>query len=157
MEPTFNTSAIILNKYDFREADSRIIVFSKDFGKMSLVLRGAKKIKSKSAGHTEPITLSRLMIVRGKDFNYAGTACGENFYANIKDDCDKIFLAGKAIFLVDKTTREGEVDEQEEIFFLLKNFLEELDNGKEVSIEDFSQKLSDAIGISRQELEELIR
>ncbi len=155
MEPTFNTRAIILNKYDFREADSRIVVFSEDFGKMSLVLRGAKKAKSKLAGHTEPITLTRLMVVRGKDFNYAGAACGEKFYADLKDDPDRIFLAGKAIFLVDRMTREGEVDEQKEIFVLLKNFLEELDLGKSAGLDDFSLKLSGVVGMSWPDFKEL--
>jgi DNA repair protein RecO (recombination protein O) len=158
MEITFNTRAVILNKYDFREADSRIVVFSEDFGKMSLILRGAKKAKSKLAGHTEPLTLSRLMVVRGKDFNYAGTAKGENFYANLKDDVDKIFLAGKALGLVDKMTREGEVDEQKEIFYLLEDFLKEIDKEKIniLSIQNFFQKLTNILGFSQEDSEELL-
>jgi hypothetical protein len=127
MEPTFNTRAIILARYDFRESDSRIVCYSEDRGKLELVARGAKKLKSKSSGHIEPLTLSRLMVVQGKDVNYAGTAIGENFYSNIKSDLDKIFIASEALALVDKMTREGEVDSHREIFNLLKGFLGELE------------------------------
>jgi DNA repair protein RecO (recombination protein O) len=110
MEPTFNTRAIILNRVDFRESDSRIICYSEDVGKLELVARGAKKLKSKSSGHIEPLTLSSIMVVKGKDVNYAGTATGENFYPDIKADLDKIFIALQALALVEKMTREGEVD-----------------------------------------------
>jgi DNA repair protein RecO len=127
MEQTYNTRAIILNRLDFREHDSRIICYSADRGKLELVARGAKKLKSKSSGHLEPLTLTRLMVVAGKDYNYAGTATGENFYSNIKSDLDKIFTASEAVKLVEKMTRVGEVDNHAEIFNLLKDFLDELE------------------------------
>lgn len=166
MDPTYNTRAMILDRVDFRENDSRIICYSEDRGKLELVARGAKKLKSKSSGHIEPLTLTRLMVVAGKDFNYAGTAIGENFYSNIKEDLDKVLLAKKALALVEKMTREGEVDGHEEIFNLLKDFLDELEKKSpsrlydgEVMIEDilkyFSQKLSVILGFSREDFNEL--
>ncbi|HTX86740.1 MAG TPA: DNA repair protein RecO [Candidatus Nanoarchaeia archaeon] len=128
MEQTFNTKVLILNRCDFREADSRIVCYSADRGKLELVARGAKKLKSKLSGHLEPLTLSRLMIVVGKDFNYVGTATGENFYPAIKNNLEKINLAVQALSLVEKMTRENEIDGHAEIFNLLKNFLDELEN-----------------------------
>ena len=170
-EPTFNTRAIILARYDFRESDSRIICYSEDRGKLELVARGAKKLKSKSSGHIEPLTLSRLMVVQGKDVNYAGTAIGENFYSHIKSDLDKIFIASEALALVDKMTREGEVDGHQEIFNLLKDFLDTLEKNSPLerggaaaatgcvnggcSIEAFSKKLSEILGFSQEDFKEL--
>jgi DNA repair protein RecO (recombination protein O) len=141
MESTYNTRVIILNRFDFRENDSRIICYSEDRGKLELVARGAKKLKSKSSGHIEPLTLSNIMVVKGKDVNYAGTATGENFYSNIKEDLDKIFIASQAMSLVDKMTRVGEIDDHEKIFNLLKGFLDNLENGvipAQAGIQDFS-------------------
>jgi DNA repair protein RecO (recombination protein O) len=169
MEQTYNTRAIILNRLDFREHDSRIICYSADRGKLELVARGAKKLKSKSSGHLEPLTLTRLMVVAGKDYNYAGTALGENFYSEIKNNLDKIFTASEAVKLVEKMTREGEVDNHAEIFKLLKDFLDELEKksplkggGPEASgatgcvmISDFSTKLSTILGFSQEDFEEL--
>jgi DNA repair protein RecO (recombination protein O) len=161
-EATFNTTAIILNRYDFRESDSRIICYSAERGKLELVARGAKKLKSKSSGHLEPLTLSRLMVVRGKDFDYVGTAAGENFYPEIKNNLEKIFIANQALILVEKMTRVGEIDGQQETFKLLKNFLAELEkalleNGAMtgISFESFSQKLSAITGFSQEDFEEL--
>ena len=179
MEPTYNTRAIILDRVDFREADSRIICYSEDKGKLELVARGAKKLKSKSSGHIEPLTLSRLMVVQGKDMNYAGTAIGEDFYANIKGDLDKILVARQALALVERMTREGEVDGHAEIFNLLKDFLDNLESsvipaqsgiriinagestldsrlrGNDSSIKIFSEKLSALLGFSQADFDEL--
>jgi DNA repair protein RecO len=127
MEQTYNTRAIILNRYDFREADSRIICYGENCGKLELVARGAKKIKSKSAGHLEPLTLSRIMVVHGKDFAYAGTAIGENFYPEIKNNLEKTQTAVQALRLVEKMTHVNELDNNEQIFNLLKNFLDDLE------------------------------
>jgi DNA repair protein RecO len=159
MEETYNTRAIILNKFDFREADSRIICFSEDCGKLELVARGAKKISSKSSGHLEPLTLSRLMVVHGKDFDYAGTAKGENFFSDIKDNLEKTQIAIKALRLVEKMTRENELDGRGEIFNLLKIFFEKLEVSKSVNdqpeFSDFSDKLADITGFSQEDFEEL--
>jgi DNA repair protein RecO (recombination protein O) len=157
MEETFNTKAIILSRCDFRENDSRIICYSEDRGKIELVARGAKKLKSKSSGHLEPLTLSRLMIIQGKDLNYVGTATGENFYSNIKDNLEKISLASQALVLVEKMTREGETDGHAEIFKLLKDFLDSLESEKKdgANIQSFSQSLAAILGFSEEDFEEL--
>jgi hypothetical protein len=179
MEPTFNTRAIILDRQDFRENDSRIICYSEDRGKLELVARGAKKLKSKSSGHIEPLTLSRLMVVQGKDVNYVGTATGENFYSNIKEDFDKVLIAKQALALVEKMTREGEVGGHEDVFNLLKDFLDNLENnvipaqagiqfkigvaiildsrlrGNDNDIEVFSKNLSVILGFSIEDFDEL--
>jgi DNA repair protein RecO (recombination protein O) len=165
MEPTFNTRAIILARYDFREHDSRIICYSEDRGKLELVARGAKKLKSKSSGHIEPLTLTRLMVIQGKDVDYAGTAIGEVFYSGIKENLDKIFVASQAMALVDKMTRVGEVDGHEEIFNLLKDFLDELEKAVipvpssrdklHGGIQIFSENFSTILGFSQEDFKEL--
>jgi len=184
MEQTYNTKAIIMSRGDFRENDSRILCYSEDRGKLELVARGAKKLKSKSSGHLEPLTLTRLMVVQGKDFDYAGTAIGENFYPEIKNNLDKIFIASEAVKLVEKMTRIGEVDSHTEIFNLLKDFLDGLEKNSplgrggsrrlcppraerdgvglatehsngDCSIETFSKKLSEILGFSFEDFIEL--
>jgi DNA repair protein RecO (recombination protein O) len=175
MEASFNIQAIILDKKDFREADSRIICYCPDRGKLELVARGSKKLKSKLAGHTEPLTLVNLMVIVGKDYNYAGTGQGENFFPEIKNDLEKIKVAGQALNLVNKMTREGELDGQYEIFNLLKSFLESLENnsplerggaerrgvstragGYEEFLKYFEKELIKILGFSREDFEELI-
>ena len=88
MEETYRVKAIILNRQAFRENDVMVTVQSMDKGKLKLVARGVKKMQSKLAGHLEPLNLGDIMVVRGKQFNYVGSANAENCYANIKSDLE---------------------------------------------------------------------
>lgn len=121
MEDTYTTKAIILNKQAFREDDIKISAYSSEKGRLELVARGARKFRSKLAGHIEPISLSRLMVVRGKIFDYVGSAINENSFLNIKSDFDKISVAGRAISVFKKYVKEDEKDEN--TFKLLEDFL----------------------------------
>ncbi|MDD5032228.1 MAG: DNA repair protein RecO [Patescibacteria group bacterium] len=126
MEETYCTETIILNRTDFREYDSRTTVYSEDRGKLDLVARGVKKIKSKLAAHLEPFNLAEIMVVAGKQFDYIGAASSKNCFPNIKGDLAKLAAAGKAVNFFNKLVKAEEADK--EIFFLLKDFLEILDS-----------------------------
>lgn len=126
MNETYNTTAIILKRQVFRECDSRVVVYGDKIGKIDLIARGTKKTESKLAGHLEPISLSSLMVVRGRRFDYIGSAFNKNAFINIKNDLDKINIASEAIKIFHKLVKEGEKDEK--IFVLLVEFLEELNS-----------------------------
>jgi len=132
MEATYQTKAIILNRQPFREDDSKMTVYSFDKGKLELVARGTKKIKSKLAGHLEPINLSDLMVVRGKRLDYAGSAVSENCYANIKSDLEKLVFAGKAISVFNNLVKLGERDQV--VFKLLQEILDILNSKQKLNV-----------------------
>ena len=94
MEETYNTTAIITNNEPYREHDSKITAYTIDRGKLELIARGTKKIKSKLAGHLEPASLVNLMVVHGKQYDYTGFADSQNLYINIKNNYDKILICG---------------------------------------------------------------
>ena len=89
MEDTYNTKAIILRRTPYRESDLRLTVYTPEHGKKILIARGALKQKAKLTGHLEPLVLSDVMIVRGKNYDYIGSAQGKKFYLNIKSDLEK--------------------------------------------------------------------
>lgn len=124
MEETYNLTAIILNRRPFAEDDGRVVVYSRERGKLDLVARGVKKIKSKLAGHLEPLSLTDIMAVCGRQYDYAGAAVSENCFFNIKNDLAKLAAAGQAVKIFDKLIKPGVADEA--IFDLLKDYLEVL-------------------------------
>ena len=124
MDETYTTKAIILKRFSFRENDSKAIVYSRDKGKLELVARGTKKINSKLAGHLEPISLSDIMVVRGRQYNYIGSAVSNNCYKIIKGDLDKLQIAGKAIKNFNKLIKEEQADKK--IYILLQEFFNEI-------------------------------
>ncbi len=126
MDETKNSQAIILNRSDYRESDSLITVYTKDYGKLSLIARGAKKLSSKLSGHLEPLSLVDILIIKGKGFDYIGSALGRQAFLGIKDDLNKLYFAGLALRNFNLLVRDNQPDER--LFFLLQRFLEVLDN-----------------------------
>lgn len=125
MDETKNSQAIILNRSDYRESDSLITVYTKDYGKLSLIARGAKKLSSKLSGHLEPLSLVDILIIKGKGFNYVGSALGRQAFLGIKDDLNKLYFSGLVIRNFNLLVRDNQPDER--LFFLLLHFLEALD------------------------------
>ncbi len=128
MDETYNLKAFIISRESFREFDSKVTVYSSEKGKLDLVARGTKKLKSKLAAHIEPISLSNLMAVRGKSFDYIGSATLEEGFANIKIDYDKIETAGRGIEMFNNLIKNEEKDE--EIFKFLGEFFDVLSKNK---------------------------
>lgn len=126
MDESKHSQAIILNRSDYRESDSLITCYTRNLGKLSLVARGTKKIKSKLAGHLEPISLADILVIKGKGFDYVGSALTTDAYLGIKDNLNKIYYAGRTISWFNRLVKEGQVDER--LFLLLGRWLEILNN-----------------------------
>ncbi|MFH1900211.1 MAG: DNA repair protein RecO [Patescibacteria group bacterium] len=121
----YNLTAIILKREVFREDDLILTAYSLERGKSVLQVRGGKKIKSKLAGHLEPISLSNLEIVRGKQIDQLIGASLKNSYNNIKGDLIKLAYASYFLELILNLTKENYKDER--IFNLLRKALDFLD------------------------------
>ncbi len=119
------TRAIVLSKKDLNDYDALVYFYSLDFGKITLMARGLKKSSAKLAGHLDGINLVELMIIKGRDCDYVGSAISENSFLSIKSNYDKVFLAGKALSFLKELTYPQQPDFN--IFLLLKDFLFFLD------------------------------
>ena len=127
MDSTFPTSAIILNRRDYREADRLVSVYTPDYGRLELLARGARKLGSKLAPHLEPISLSRLLVVKGKGFDYVGAALMTEPFLKIKQDLNKLYFSGQALNLFSRLVKTGEADP--ELFAWLEKWLRNLEAG----------------------------
>jgi len=124
MDETRHSTAIILNRSAYRESDSLVTVYTRNFGKLTLVARGTKKIQSKLAGHLEPISLADILIIKGRGFDYVGSALMTNAYLALKDNLNKIYYAGRTVNWFSRLVKDGEPDER--LFLLLSRWLEVL-------------------------------
>ena len=120
------TEAIILDKFDLGEQDLRIILFTKNFGKIGAKMTSGRKITSKLAAHAEPLNLS---IVRVVDKNSPQLIDA----LTIKKACP-----GKIIFkifsLVKEISPEGQPEP--ELWNLLLDLI-----GREAEEKDFNEAL----------------
>ncbi|MDD5289585.1 MAG: DNA repair protein RecO [Patescibacteria group bacterium] len=121
----FSLNSIILSRTAFREDDLLVKIYSQERGKLTLVARGAKKIKSKLAGHLEPISLSFLESARGKSLDQLIGAQIIKSYAGIKNDILKTAYANYFLELLDELTFENHADRR--VFELTRKYLDFLD------------------------------
>jgi DNA repair protein RecO (recombination protein O) len=125
MSETYRTTGIILGRTGFREHDLRVSVLTADRGKLLLVARGGKKLRSKLAAHLEPFSLTEIMAVRGKTYDYAGAAVSQRCHVSLKTDFDKIAATGRVLGMIDRAVKEGSADAG--LFELVEEFLREMD------------------------------
>lgn len=62
MSVEFVTDAVILDIIPVQEADARVTLYTKDFGKITAKTTSLRKITSKSAGHLQPGSLAIVRI-----------------------------------------------------------------------------------------------
>ncbi len=59
--PLFSTEAVVLRKIDYRESDQIMTFLTPDYGRISGLVRGAKRIRSRFGASLEMLTYGRLI------------------------------------------------------------------------------------------------
>jgi len=121
----YTLNAIILKRQNFKDDDLLITVYSLERGKIVLQAKGAKKIKSKLAGHLEPLTFSCLNIIHGKHIDQLIGAQIIQSYHCLKSNLMLVGYANYFVELIYELTHEQYPDQQ--VFNLLKKSLDFLD------------------------------
>ncbi|MBC7581735.1 DNA repair protein RecO [Aeromicrobium sp.] len=120
-----NTTAIILRRTDYGEADRIISVLTPDQGKLRLMARGVRRVKSKLAGGIELFSVSHITYIQGR--GEIGTLIStrlDSHYGTIIKDLERVQLGYELIKRLDKVT-EDQADA--EYFSLLQQGFEALD------------------------------
>lgn len=117
---------IVLSRINFGEADRIITVITKDHGKLRLMVKGARKIKSKLAGGIELFSISDITFIPGRgEINTLTSARLITHYANIAKNIDRTMYGYEVLKIINKST-EDMVDG--EYFILLATVLAALDD-----------------------------
>lgn len=133
------TEGIILSHYDIGEADKFINIFTKDFGKISLVAKSVRTAQSKLKGHINIGSLARLMFT-GKVKNARLTDIEErfNFLAGAPDHASRHAMSA-ALRLVDRMVQGSEQDDG--AWDLLSGFMDFLRKGGALSSVAMAEKV----------------
>ncbi|MBP9852593.1 MAG: repair protein RecO [Patescibacteria group bacterium] len=101
------TTAIILNRVDFGEADRILTVLTPYDGKLSLMAKGVRKVRSKLAGGIELFSENELTYIPGR--GEMGTLVSSRMtqhYSSILTDIDRTMLGYDLIKLLHKSTEQ---------------------------------------------------
>ncbi|MFZ7119897.1 MAG: DNA repair protein RecO [Eubacteriaceae bacterium] len=105
-------SGIVIKKTNLGDNDLIITIFTKEKGKIQVVAKGAKKVKSKFIGSTQLFSYSNFVYYTGKSFNYLSQSeLIESFY-NIRKDLEKLSVATYLIEIINLAFEEEDKDER---------------------------------------------
>ncbi len=126
------TSAIILRRTDYGEADRILLLLTPGHGKLSLLAKGVRRVKSKLAGGIELFSVSEVTFIKGR--GELGTLVSTRLikhYGQIVADLSRTMLGYELIKQLHKATE----DEPEPAYFTLLQEAFEALNDPAISLE----------------------
>lgn len=126
MKPrSYSSKGFVLFRRNYSEADRILTVFSKGFGKLTLMAKGVRKIKSRKRGHVEVFSEVSFSAVRTKGIDILTEVETINDFKKIRPSLKKVSLAYYFCEVISKITREEE--QNDIVFFILQKYLKKLE------------------------------
>jgi DNA repair protein RecO (recombination protein O) len=116
---TFRTSALVLKRRNFGEADRLLTLLTPEHGKFDALAKGARKPISKKTGHVELFTRADVLIARGRSMDILTQAEMTQAYLPIREDLIRGAYANYAAELLDRFTYQSDVTHTTTLFNLL--------------------------------------
>ena len=125
------TLAYVLRRTNYGEAD-RILNLITPAGKMSAIVKGVRREKSKLAGGVEMFSLVELVVHQGRgEIGVVTSAKMVKYHGNLVADLARMELAG---MILKKTSLTAEGKEPPEFFEIVRESLTELDAGADTRV-----------------------
>src|SRR5512135_3495534 len=105
-EHSFRVTAVVLRHSDWGEADRLLTLFTREQGKLRAVAKGARKARSRKAGHLEPFTHVRLQLAKGRDLPIVTQAETVDAYLPLRENLVLTSQASYVMELLDRFTYE---------------------------------------------------
>ncbi|WP_027338665.1 DNA repair protein RecO [Halonatronum saccharophilum] len=114
----FDTDAIVLRSYPFKEADKIISLYTKDKGKIKVIAKGVSKTKSSLSAALQPFTYNNILVYKGKsDLGKLSQCDIKESFSKLTSDIYKMSYASYIVEIIDGFTIEYE--ENSVLFTLL--------------------------------------
>ena len=144
---SFRLEAVVLRHADWGEADRLLTLYTRERGKVRAIAKGARKIRSRKAGHLEPFTRVTLQLARGRDLLIVTQADTVDAYLPIHENLVKTSHAAYVVELLDRFTYEDDT-ENYNIFRLITEVLSRLEKEADpwLAIRYYELRLLDLLG-----------
>lgn len=146
--PLFKTHAIVTRSLNYGESDKIITFFTKDFGRLTGIAKGARRSKKRFQNALGLFSYLRLIFFDREGMGLVRAESGDllQTFSKIREDLRKIYHGNYYLELVNEMT--GEREANPEAFDLLLAFLFELEGGeaKEEQIRMFEIRMLSLYG-----------
>ena len=105
---SFRAEAVVLRHANWGEADRILTLYTREQGKLRAIAKGARKIRSRKAGHLEPFTHITLQLARSRELAIVTQVETIDSYLPLRDDLTRTGYASYVMELLDRFTYEQE-------------------------------------------------
>ncbi len=131
MKPrSYTSEGIVLARRNFGEADRILVIFSKNFGRLSLLARGIRKPKSRKRGHLEVFSLINFQAATSHGLDCMTEVEMIDDFKEIRTSLNKVSLAYYFVEIVGRITHDGETNV--DLFNLILRYLNKLKKTKKL-------------------------
>jgi DNA repair protein RecO (recombination protein O) len=142
MKPhSYTSEGIVLARRDFGEADRILVLYTKNFGRVSFVAKGVRRPKSRKRGHVEVFNLVKFQAITGRGIDLMTEAEVIDDFKEVRRSLKKISLAYYFSEVIGRITHEQEPNL--DLFNLILKYLNSLKTAVELKKlrEDFILEL----------------
>ncbi|MGL4642149.1 MAG: DNA repair protein RecO [Cetobacterium sp.] len=121
------TKGLIVKKVDFGEGDRIITVFSENFGKIDLLVKGIRKSKKRDQSSVDLLTLSNFTFYKKGDNFILNTIDPIEFFYDLKKDIEKLEISSYILSIINEIILPGERKKEffqrleKALYFIVKN------------------------------------
>jgi DNA repair protein RecO (recombination protein O) len=146
-EHSLRVEAVVLRHSDYGEADRILTLYTPQLGKTRAIVKGARKLTSRKAGHLEPFTHVKLQLAAGRDLFIVSQADTVDAYLPLREDLILTSHASYVLELLDRFTYEEPL-ENSTLFRLLTETLSRLASSSDpwLAIRYYEMRLLDELG-----------
>ncbi|MES1147370.1 MAG: DNA repair protein RecO [bacterium] len=94
---------LVLRRSDSGESDRRLLVLTEDFGKVELLAKGARKAKSRLAGSSEPLSLTRFQWASGRHRSFVTSVEPQTSFPGLRADYERLSMGLAVLELVESS------------------------------------------------------
>ena len=122
-----NIIGLVLKNKPYKENDLLVWIYTRDYGKLALIAKGVRKIKSKNAPSCQTLTLSEFTFVVRVGLSNLIKGAPVEYFRHLKEDIELEAYASYFCEFVYKFTKDNDPDDQ--IYDTLLLALQDLELG----------------------------
>ena len=121
------TKGLVIKKIDFGEGDRIITVFSENFGKIDLLVKGIRKSKKRDQSSVDLLTLSNFTFYKKGDNFILNTLDSIEFFYDLKKNIEKLEIVSYILSVINEVVLPGERKKEffqrieKALYFIIKN------------------------------------
>ena len=121
----YKGEGVVISRMNYGEGDRILTVYSRDYGKLSLMAKAVRKLNSRKRGAVEIFTLIKFSAARGKTLDTVTEAVSIDSFDLLRTDLKKASVAFFVMETLERLTREEE--RNDEMYDYLISSLKELE------------------------------